>query len=180
LGLAATVLAIPLTPIFFGEDYTLAPILTAILSVSFVFKSVEVLNTAFTIANDYPQANFYSKVWALVIYLPSAFLLVSNFGVIGAACSNVISWGSYAMIHARYMGKKLPEHAAHTLRHGMVGTTLYIVIIALVLYIDQIWFIFLAIPLYLVMGHLLRLWNLKQVPDLVRRLMPDQLHKKIR
>lgn len=180
LGLAATVLAIPLTPVLFGADYTLAPLLTAILSVSFVFKSVEVLNTAFTIANDYPLANFYSKVWTLVIYLPAAFLLVHYFGVIGAAISNVISWGSYALIHAWYMGKRLPEHAAHTTRHGLLGTTLYVSVIAVVLLVNQIWFILLAVPLYLGLGHLLKLWNLRQVPDLVDRLLPERFRGKLK
>ena len=178
LGLAATVIAIPLTPIIFGEGYALAPLLTAILSVSFVFKSVEVLNTALTIANDYPQSNFIAKAWTLVIYLPAAFFLVSRFGVIGAACSNVISWGAYALIHAWYMGKRLPEHAAHTIRHSLVATVLYISIIAAVLLINQIWFIALAVPLYLGMGHILRLWDLKQVPDLVLRLLPQGMREK--
>jgi O-antigen/teichoic acid export membrane protein len=175
LGLAATVLAIPLTPIIFGVDYTLAPLLTAILSVSFVFKSIEVLNTALTIAIDYPQSNLYSKIWTLIIYIPSAYILVYHFGVIGAACSNVISWGSYALIHAWYMGKKLPDHAAYTVRHSLLGTVLYVSVISIVLLINQIWVIVLAVPLYLGMGHLLQLWDLKQVPGLLMKLKPSRL-----
>lgn len=178
LGLAATVLAIPLTPIIFGEGYTMAPILTAILSVSFVFKSIEVLNTALTIAIDYPQSNFYSKMWTLLIYIPSAYFLVYHFGVIGAACSNVISWGSYALIHAWYMSKKLPKHATYTIRHSLLGTVLYVSVIAIVLLINQIWFIILAVPLYLGMGHLLRLWDLKQFPSLLMKLLPNRLREK--
>ena len=178
LGLAATVVAIPLTPIIFTDEYVLAPLLTAILSVSFVFKSIEVLNTAFTIAVDYPQANLYSKLWTLAVYLPAAFILVSNFGVIGAAISNVISWSVYALIHAIYMKKKLPQHAAFTIRHSLIGSFLYTSIVSVVFLVSKLWIVILAVPLYLGVGHMLKLWNLKQAPNLIVKLLPKRVLSK--
>lgn len=171
LGLAVTVLSIPLVPVIFTEEYRLAPTLVTILSTAFVFKSVEVLNTALTIAQDYPQANRNSKIWTTVLYLPLAFFMVSRFGVVGAAWSNVISWGGYALIHALYMRRRLPMHAAHTFRETILGTILYMGVVWSVWLMNVGWFALLAIPAYLGLGHLLRLWDLNQVPNLARRLL---------
>jgi O-antigen/teichoic acid export membrane protein len=171
LGLTVTVLSFPLTPILFTDEYTLVPTLTTILSMAFVFKSVEVLNTALTIARDYPQANRNSKLWTTALYIPLAFLMVTWFGVTGAAWSYVGSWGGYALIHALYMRRRLPEHAAHTLRVTTIGTMLYVGIAWSTWWLNLGWFALLSIPLYLGLGHLLRLWHLDQIPDLTRRLL---------
>jgi O-antigen/teichoic acid export membrane protein len=175
LGLLITIVAMPLTPLIFTAEYTRTPMLVLILSTAFVFKSVEVLNTALTIAQDYPQANRNSKIWITLLYLPLAFLLVKQWGVVGAAWSNVFSWAGYALIHALYMRKLLPMHAAHTFRETLVGTVLYVGLAATVWLTDAGWFGLLAVPAYLGLGHVLRLWDLAQMPDLVRRLLPHRL-----
>jgi O-antigen/teichoic acid export membrane protein len=175
LGLAVTVVSIPLTPIIFTDDYKLAPTLAAILSVAFVFKAVEVLNTALTIARDYPAANRDSKIWTTVLYVPLAFVFVWQWGVVGAAWSNVLSWGGYALIHAVYMGRRLPEHAAHTYRETILGTLLYGLVIGLMLWLKLGWLGLILIPLYLVVGHAMRLWDLTEAPGLIRRLLPARL-----
>jgi O-antigen/teichoic acid export membrane protein len=175
LGLAVTVVSVPLTPIVFTDEYRLAPTLAAILSIAFVFKAVEVLNTALTIARDYPAANRDSKVWSTVLYVPLAFVFVAQWGVIGAAWSNVLSWGAYALIHAAYMGRRLPEHAAHTYRETILGTVLYGLVIGLMLGLKLGWAGLILIPLYLVAGHVIRLWDLNETPGLLRRLLPARL-----
>lgn len=175
LGLIITALSIPLTSVLFTDEYTLTPTLATILSTAFVFKSVEVLNTALTIAKDYPQANRNSKIWTTALYLPLALFMVSRFGVVGAAWSNVISWGGYALIHALYMQRRLPLHAAHTLRETLLGTILYTGAAWSVWLINTSWFAIVAVPVYLGLGQLLRLWDLTQVPDLAHRLLSRHL-----
>jgi O-antigen/teichoic acid export membrane protein len=175
LGLVITALAIPLTPILFTEDYTHAPLLVAILSVAFVFKAVELLNSALTIAMDFPKANLYSKLWTLVLYLPLAFFLVRTFGVYGAAISNVFAWGGYALIHAGYMRKGYGEYARHTYYQTIVGTILYSGVIALAYWVSTYWIVVIALPLYLGLGHLLKLWNLTTFPGLLYKLVPENI-----
>lgn len=175
LGLGITALAIPLTPVLFTEEYTRAPLLVAILSVAFVFKAVELLNSALTIAMDFPKANLYSKLWTLVFYIPLAFALVRTLGVYGAAISNVFSWGGYALIHAWYMRKNYRDYAAHTVYQTVVGTILYTLVLALAYWFSSYWVAVLTLPLYLGLGHVLRLWDLTTFPALLHRLLPERL-----
>lgn len=171
LGLAVVAVSIPLVPVIFTSQYTLVPLLVTILSVTCIFNSVEVLNTSLTIAVDFPQANRDSKLWATILYVPLLFVLVWRFGVIGAACGNVLSWGIYAVAHALYMRRRLPEHAAHTFRTMLPGALLYAGAAALVLLAGSIWLTPLIMIVFLGLGHLLRLWDLKQVLDLIHRLV---------
>jgi O-antigen/teichoic acid export membrane protein len=179
IGLVVTVLAIPLTPIVFTDEYTRAPLLAAILSVAFVFKAVELLNSALTIAMDFPKANLYSKLWTLVVYLPLAFFLVRSLGVYGAAISNVFSWGGYALIHAWYMRKDYRQYAQHTFFLTIIGTILYSLTIALAYWISTYWIVLVALPLYLGLGHLFRLWDLTTFPGLVYRLLPEKITERL-
>lgn len=174
LGLAVVAISAPLVPVIFTSQYTLVPLLVAILSVTCIFNSVEVLNTSLTIAVDYPRANRDSKLWATVLYIPLLFVLVWRFGVIGAACGNVLSWGLFAVVHALYMRKRLPGHAAHTLRTMIPGALLYTGAVALVLLVGSIWLTPFVMVAYIGLGHLLRLWDLRQAPDLIRRLLPGR------
>lgn len=174
LGLLVVSLSAPLTPIIFTKEYTLVPLLVAILSISCIFSSVEVLNSSLTIACDFPQANRNSKIWTTAVYIPLALLLVSRFGVIGAACSYVTSWGGYALTHALYMRRKLPAHAAYTFRELILGTSLYAAVIFAMSLLHNPWLSLLIIPFYLGLGQLLQLWDLTFIPEIIRRLLPKQ------
>jgi O-antigen/teichoic acid export membrane protein len=176
LGLFVFAISGPLTPILFTSAYSTVPLLVGILSISSIFNSVEVLNSCLTIACDYPQANRNSKIWTTAIYIPIAFLLVSRFGVVGAACSYVISWGSYAIAHALYMRDRLPEHAAYSIRTIILGTGLYIIVIATAWFIHNTWVNLLLMPAYLGLGHLVRLWDLSEIPGLIHRLLPKGMN----
>jgi O-antigen/teichoic acid export membrane protein len=171
LGLTISILSTPLTPLLFTNEYHLTPTLVTILSTAFVFKSVEVFNTALTIAKDYTQANRNSKLWSTGLYLPLALFLVLRFDVVGAAWGHVIFWASYALIHALYMRRRLPNHAASALRQMLTATALYVGIIWLVRALSLGWFALLAIPLYWALGQTLHLWDLMLVPTLGRRLL---------
>jgi O-antigen/teichoic acid export membrane protein len=175
LGFLVYIVSVPLTPIIFTDDYTMVPLLVVILSTSSIFNSVEVLNTSLTIAKDYPQANRDSKIWTTAIYIPLLFLLISRYGVIGAAIGNVLSWGGYAIVHAIYMRRRLPEHAAHTFRELILGTTLYQAFIWTAWWIGNTWVTMLLLFGYLGIGHLIHLWDLQAIPQLVRSLLPKRL-----
>lgn len=175
LGLGVAAVSVPLTPLIFTSQFTLVPLLVAILSITCIFNSVEVLNTSLTIAKDFPQANRDAKLWATLLYIPLLFWLVWRFGVTGAACGSVLSWGIYAVAHALYMRKRLPEHAAYTLRIMISGALLYAGAVTLVLLGRSLWLTPLIMLAYIGLGHLLHLWDLRQVPDLIRRMLPGRL-----
>ncbi len=177
LGLVVTVISIPLAPIIFTKEYTLTPTLVAILSLAYVFKSVEALSTALTISQDYPQANRNATIWNTILYLPLAFFLVSRFGVIGAVWSNVFSWAGFALIHALYMRQRLPVHGAYAIRQMLLGAVLYIGTIWIIGVMNASWLILAIVPAYLGLGQLLHLWDLTEIPDLVYRLLPDRFTK---
>ncbi len=174
LGFLVVAIAPPLTPILFTKSYTLVPLLVAILSTSSIFSSIEVLNSSLTIATDYPQANRNSKIWITAAYIPLTFWLVSRFGAVGAAWSNVASWSGYSFVHAFYMRRRLPAHAAFTFRELGIGSALYLVGIWSAWMLKSPPATLLILALYLGVGHLLRLWNLAELPGLLRRLMPDR------
>lgn len=174
LGLGVVAISTPLVPVIFTSQYSLVPLLVTILSVTCIFNSVEVLNTSLTIAKDFPQANRDSKLWSTVLYIPLLLGLVWRFGVVGAACGNVLSWAIYAVVHALYMRRRLPEHAAHTLRTMLPGGLLYMGAAGLVLWVNNFWLTPFFMLAYLGLGHLLRLWDLRQLPDLIHRLVPGR------
>lgn len=171
MGLTVSILSVFFTPIVFTDEYQMTPMLVTILSTAFVFKAVEVFNTALTIAKDYPQANRNAKFWSTGLYLPLAFFLVLRFDVVGAAWGQVAFWGGYALIHALYMRRRLPGHAASSLRQMLVATVLYVGLTWATWWLNLGWFALLAVPLYLLLGQVLRLWDLMLVPSLVRRLL---------
>ncbi len=175
LGFLVVAITPPLTPILFTRSYTLVPLLVAILSTSCIFNSIEVLNSSLTIAGDYPQANRNAKVWITALYIPLTFWLVSRFGAVGAAWSNVASWGGYSLVHAVYMRRRLPQHAAFTFREMGLGAGLYSLGIWSAWALNNPLATLLILALYLGAGHLLRLWNLRELPALVRRLLPERI-----
>ncbi len=175
LGFLVVAIAPPLTPILFTNTYTLVPLLVVILSTSCIFSSIEVLNSSLTIANDYPQANRNSKLWITAAYIPLTFYLVSHYGAVGAAWSNVASWGGYSLVHAIYMRRRLPQHAAFTFRELGIGSPLYLLGIWSAWMLKSPLATLSILVFYLGVGHLLRLWNLADLPLLIRRLMPDRL-----
>ena len=165
----------PLTPILFTSEYQMVPYLVMILSITNIISSIEVVNSSLTIAVDYPQANRNAKLFTTLVYIPSAILLVSRFGIYGAAWSNVGSWLGYALLHAFYMRKRLPDHSRYAMRSFMISTTLYTGTIFALWYFKSIWLILAAVPVYLLLGQVFRLWDLSQLPQLARRLMPERL-----
>jgi O-antigen/teichoic acid export membrane protein len=165
----------PLTPILFTSEYQMVPILVMILSITNIISSVEVVDSSLTIAVDYPHANRNAKFWTTLFYIPAAIFLVSRYGVYGAAWSNVGSWLGYALLHAFYMRRRLPQHAALAMRSFLISTTLYTSTILAIWYFKSSWLILLAVPIYLLLGQALKLWNLGQLPQLARRLMPERL-----
>lgn len=82
LGLVTMTVAMPLTPVVFTAAYAAVPTLVAILSVSSIFNAVEVLNSSLTIARDYAEANRNASLWSTAVYIPLAFLLVHQGGVV--------------------------------------------------------------------------------------------------
>jgi O-antigen/teichoic acid export membrane protein len=172
LGLLVIALSFPLTPILFTSAYAVVPLLVSILSLATIFNSVEVLNSSLTIACDYPQANRNAKIITTAIYIPLAFILVSRFGVIGAAWSYAASWGIYALTHALLMWRRLPQHAAHTFRTLVIGTGLYLAAVGLAWWAGSPLYTSLTLFLYIGAGHLLRLWDLTQLPELFFRMIP--------
>ncbi len=175
LGFLVVAITEPLTPILFTKAYTLVPLLVAILSTSCIFNSIEVLNSSLTIAGDYPQANRNAKLWITAIYIPLTFWLVSHFGSVGAAWSNVASWGGYSLVHAFYMRRRLPQHAAFTFRELGLGAALYSAGIWSAWALGSPLMTLLILAFYLGLGQLLRLWDLRELPDLIRRLLPERL-----
>ncbi len=173
LGFLIVAISGPLTPVLFTRSFTLVPLLVTILSTASIFNSIEVINSSLTIASDYPQANRNAGIWTTAVYIPLTFLLVSRFGVVGAAWSNVASWGGYSLMHAFYMRRLLPQHAAFTFRELGLGSSLYLLGIWSAWMLKSAPATFLILALYLGLGHLLRLWNLAELPGLVRRLMPN-------
>jgi len=165
----------PLTPILFTSEYQMVPFLVMILSITNIISSIEVVNSSLTIAVDYPQANRNAKFWTTLFYIPSAIFLVSRFGVYGAAWSNVGSWLGYALLHAFYMRRRLPKHSALAMRSFLISTALYTSAIFAVWYFKSFWLALAAIPVYLLLGQALRLWDLSQLPQLARRLIPERL-----
>ncbi len=172
IALGVVALAEPLTRILFTAEYTLVPTLVAILSIASVTKSAEVMNTAFTIAQDYPQINRNAKIGTTLIYLPTAFFLVRTYGVMGAAWSYVLSWAAYALIHMGFMRRRLPDHAACAFRLTLAGLALYAVVLAAMRFSSLGLFSVLFAPLYLGLGHALRIWDLDEGIELVHRLIP--------
>jgi hypothetical protein len=73
------------------------------------------------------------------------------------------------------MRTRLPEHAAYTLRTILLGTILYIGVITIVWLIHNTWIDLLLVPGYLGLGHLLRLWDLSDIPDLIHRVLPRRI-----
>ncbi len=172
LGFGIALVAFPLTPVVFTAAFTLTPALAVILTTTSVFNSVEVVNSSLTIARDYPQANRDAKLIALLVYLPLLFVLTARYGVFGAAWSNVVSWAVYAFAHAVLMRRRLPEHGAHALRTLSLTASLYLCVIAAYWLVGSPWVIVGALPVYLGLGQLLRLWNLLTLPGLALRLLP--------
>jgi O-antigen/teichoic acid export membrane protein len=174
MGMAVSILSVFFTPIVFTDEYQMTPMLVTILSTAFVFKAVEVFNTALTIAKDYPQANRNAKFWSTGLYLPLALFLVLRFDVVGAAWGHVAFWAGYALVHALYMRRRLPGHASFSLRQMVVATVLYIGLTWATWALNLGWFALLAVPLYLGGGQLLRLWDLTLVLELMRRLLASR------
>ena len=85
------------------------------------------------------------------------------------------SWLAYALLHAFYMRRRLPEHSALAMRNFLISTTLYTSTIFAIWYFKSNWLILAAVPVYLLLGQALRLWDLRQLPQLARRLMPERL-----
>ena len=165
----------PLTPILFTNEYQMVPFLVMILSITTIISSIEVVNSSLTIAVDYPQANRNAKFWTTLIYVPSAIVLVSRFGVYGAAWSNVGAWLGYALLHAAYMRKRLPKHSGYAMRSFVISTTLYTGTIIAIWYFKSFWLVLAAVPVYLLLGQAFRLWDVRQLPQLARRLMSERM-----
>jgi O-antigen/teichoic acid export membrane protein len=172
LGFGIALVAFPLTPIVFTAAFTLTPALAVILTTTSVFNSVEAVNSSLTIARDYPQANRDAKLVSLVVYLPLLFVLTARYGVFGAAWSNVASWAAYALAHAVLMRRRLPEHGAHALRTLSLTASLYLCVIGAYWLVGSPWVIVAALPVYLGLGQLLRLWDVLSLPGLALRLLP--------
>jgi O-antigen/teichoic acid export membrane protein len=170
LGLAITALSIPFTPIIFTEEYTSVPTLVAILSVACIFQSAEVFNSSLTIARDFPGVNRDASIVTAVLCLPLAYVLVQSAGVIGAACSYTASWSIYAVVQALLMGRKLPLHAAMTLKLMCASALLYGLAVAAICRMETAWSFVAIAPAFLLAGHVLGIWNLKDVRGLVRLL----------
>lgn len=174
MGFGLALAASPLTPIFFTTAFTMTPALVIILTATSIFNSVEVINSSLTIAQDYPQANRNAKIIALVFYLPLAFFLTARYQVFGAAWSNVASWGIYTFVHALYMRRRMPEHGIHTLRTMAIGMGLYAGVIAVYWFTRTAWMMLAAVPVYFILGHFLKLWNLVSLPGMLYRLLPQK------
>jgi O-antigen/teichoic acid export membrane protein len=174
-ALVVVALTEPLTRILFTAEYGLVPMLVAILSIAFVPKSAEVINTAMTIARDYPQANRNGKILITIVYLPVAFLLVRTYGAMGAAWSYVLSWSGYAFIHMAFMYRRLPQQAVSSFRLTIASLILYGVIFTITQLAPLGMLSILFAPLYLVAGHLLRIWDLGDVFRLTRKFVRSYL-----
>jgi hypothetical protein len=61
------------------------------------------------------------------------------------------------------------------MRNFLLSTTLYTSTIFAIWYFKSSWLILAAVPVYLLLGQALRLWDLRQLPQLARRLMPGRL-----
>ncbi len=175
LSLLACIAATLFTSVLFTDEYHLVPLLTAILSTSYVFKSVEMLNTVQTIVINYPQANRNATLWSTALYLPVAYLLTRYFGVIGAAVSSVFSAACYTLIHIVLMKRRLPDHAAQTLVKIGPGLLLYGATLGLLMIVPVLWGKVMLVALYPLFGHLIRLWDVREFVVVLRRLFPGIL-----
>lgn len=75
------------------------------------------------------------------------------------------------MIHALYMRRRLPGHAALALRKMLVGTLLYGVAAAAIRWSDSAWSFVVVAPAYFCAGQIAGVWDLRQLPRLARNLL---------
>jgi O-antigen/teichoic acid export membrane protein len=169
IGLS-TLLAIPfLSPILLGDGFVLVVPIFTLVSFSFVFKGIEMSNQALAIAIDKPYLTMQSTIWGIMIYVPLLYILVSNLGVYGAAIGQSFFWALYSIFQMYLLRKDAPEHMRSCA--SMLLRTLLVYCIALGVYFmvgETVWRYILPIVVYIVLGHVMNIWDGYFLVDLAR------------
>jgi O-antigen/teichoic acid export membrane protein len=168
-----------LTPILLDDTYKLVLPLFALMSLMFVFKSVEPVNRAVFISIDRPQGNTQSTILAVVLYLPTLLILVSRWQLAGAAISFVLFWVLYNGIQIYLLKKYLPVHAHISARMTLVSFAIFLIALAAYFVVpDPVLSAALPTLLYVGLGQITGLWDLRQAVRLGRELINRRMQKR--
>lgn len=158
-----TLVAVPVTSwLVLDNTYTDVIPLYAILSFAFVYKATELVNLAMAITIEKPQINMKSTTTAVILYMPVLYVLVTNWGVFGAAASQVIFWGIYSSVQTLLFKEYLPEHARFSAKINIGTILIYALTMVAYFAVDNlIWRVLVPPALYIGLGHLFGLWNIR-------------------
>jgi O-antigen/teichoic acid export membrane protein len=155
-----------------SEKYTLVTPIFMVLSFSLVFRSLELANRALAITVNQPQINTKATLLTIAIYIPGLWALVARIGLFGAAISDMFFWGSYTLLQIYFMRHSLREHATYSARAALLGTVVYAATIVVYFLMPTLALRMTApIIVYLLFGHALRLWDLRQAFKIATQLV---------
>ncbi|MFH0775331.1 MAG: oligosaccharide flippase family protein [bacterium] len=153
-----------------NKDFPCVAPIFALLSVCFVAKSIEVVNTVSTIVKNYPQANQNTHLITFLINIPTLLILVSCFGIYGAGFGVITFWFLYIFIHMHFMKKILPEYVSLGLRMCIKALLFYLLALSLIFKIGGIAIIPLGIAVYLFGSHWIGIWSYLELKAMMEEL----------
>lgn len=156
---------------FFNKDYSNAFDILAIISVIIVIKAFEVINSMLTIARNNARTNMYSQFVALFVYVPVAVVMVKLFGIYGVALSVALRWAVYAFFQFGHMKSR----DVVTVPPSLLVRTLAAYAAAMAFFFSAPW---AMVPVYLLAGAGLRLWNIKELVQVIPLLRPARVAEK--
>ena len=146
-----------------AEKYPNAPAFLALLTLAVPLRSVEFLVSTLAIARGRPEANRNTHVLTTLVSLPTLVALISWIGPWGAALMPLFYQSVFLSLQAFQLRKEMPE----IVRTTIVSAALATVLLALVLLAGRVTTSVAIFPVvsaaYLAAGHLLRLWDLRQI-----------------
>ena len=175
LSLCIVSVAPALSSLLFSKAYDNVAFLFAIMSFSYIFQSIELINSIITVTENRPQINRNAHLATLVTNVPILYALVSSFSVFGAATSKGIQRGIYFLYLILFMRKDFPWHVRQSLRKGLTALGLYAVMFTYIYCTEFGLFSFLSVFFYLAGGHILKVFDLA---DLFRTVQKSILPAK--
>jgi O-antigen/teichoic acid export membrane protein len=170
---------IPLTQsILLDDSLTMIVPLYGILSFTYTFRAIELVNNSLAITVERPDVNAKSTAFGLAVYLPVMVLMISTIGVYGAAIGQVLFWALYSITQAFLLRKEHREHVNYSTRVALTTFVIYAIMMGLYLVINNfIIGLVVCTAFYLTAGHLMKLWDLPYVWRVGTKIAADVLQR---
>ena len=134
-----------------------SPLLSVII-LGTVANSVMMLPLALQLASGWTKLSFYKNLFAIVLFIPMLFILISNFGLLGAPIAWVALNFAYIVFEVPIMHRKLLRNEMH--HWYLVDIFLPVFITIFIGFFMKNWWLFNLAPVYSFFSSVALTWLL--------------------